>query len=185
MAAALIAAGAMLHTLGDLGAPARVRGDGSAQLEPLGGGPDDLGSRFERIAALAFGRLGVPAPARIVTRLRLRDFFTAPLDSKDGAGLADEVAATFFSPGTLPSASRVDRRRAPQAARARCRRCPARPLNLTMAGEPRRRRRSDTATGVVPRATPSVEHDVLSFSPRRRLHARASVTEILPEVAAY
>ena len=62
MAAALVAAGAMLHVLGDLGAPSRVRGDEAAHFEPLGGGPDDLGSRFERIAALAFGRLGVPAP---------------------------------------------------------------------------------------------------------------------------
>src|SRR5262249_8315264 len=41
MAAALVAAGAMLHTLGDLGAPSRVRSDWAAHLEPLGAGVDD------------------------------------------------------------------------------------------------------------------------------------------------
>src|SRR6185295_13959727 len=39
MAAALIAAGAMLHTLGDLGAPSRVRSDAAAHFEQLGAGP--------------------------------------------------------------------------------------------------------------------------------------------------
>ena len=63
--------------LGDLGAPSRVRGDEAAHLEPLGGGPDDLGSRFERIAALAYGRLGVPAPSTVITRTKLREFFAA------------------------------------------------------------------------------------------------------------
>jgi hypothetical protein len=103
MAAALVAAGAILHTLGDLGAPSRVRGDAAAHLEPLGGGPDDLGSRFERIAALAYGRLGVPAPSRIVTRTRLRDFFS----TADGQGLADLVARSFFSSNTLPANTRI------------------------------------------------------------------------------
>src|SRR5882757_2067832 len=105
MAAALIAAGATLHTLGDLGAPSRVLGDEAAHLEPLGGGPDDLGSRFERIAALAFGRLGVPGPSRVVTRDHLRDYFS----SAKGDGLADEIARSFFSPNTLPEPSRVSK----------------------------------------------------------------------------
>lgn len=103
MAGALVAAGALLHALGDLGTPSRVRGDEAAHLESLGGGPDDLGSRFERIAALAYGRLGVPAPGRTVTRSRLRDFFT----SKDGGGLADVIARSYFSPNTLPPPSRI------------------------------------------------------------------------------
>ncbi len=64
MAGALIAAGAMLHVLGDLGAPSRVRADEEAHLSAARRRPDDLGSRFERIAALAYGRLGVPAPGR-------------------------------------------------------------------------------------------------------------------------
>src|SRR5262249_56521010 len=102
MAAALVAAGAMLHALGDLGAPARVRGDAEAHLEPLGAGPDDLGSRFERIAALTYGRLGVPPPSRTVTRSHLRDFITA----KDGGGLADVIARSYFSPNTLPEPTR-------------------------------------------------------------------------------
>jgi hypothetical protein len=103
MAAALVAAGSILHTLGDLGAPSRVRGDEAAHLEPLGAGPDDLGSRFERIAALAYGRLGVPAPSRIVTRTRIRDFFS----TQDGQGLADLVARTYFSSNTLPENTRI------------------------------------------------------------------------------
>src|SRR5688572_6097517 len=103
MAAALIAAGAIIHVLGDLGSPSRVRGDEAAHFEALGGGPDDLGSRFERIAALAYGRLGVPGPSRVITREHLRDFFTAA----DGSGLADYVARSFFSPNTLPNAMRV------------------------------------------------------------------------------
>lgn len=103
MAAALVAAGAILHTLGDMGVPSRVRGDESAHFESLGGGPDDLGSRFERIAALAYGRLGVPPPSRIVTRTRIRDFFS----TQDGQGLADFVARTYFSTNTLPANTRI------------------------------------------------------------------------------
>ena len=75
-----------------------------AHLEPLGGGPDDLGSRFERIAALSYGWLGVPAPSHVVTRKHLRDFFT----SKDHTGLADVIARSYFSPNTLPEATRMN-----------------------------------------------------------------------------
>jgi len=88
MAAALVAAGAILHVLADMGSPSRVRGDSAAHFASLGGGPDDLGSRFERIAALAYSRLGVPAPSRVVTRDRLRDYFT----NAAGTGLADVIA---------------------------------------------------------------------------------------------
>ncbi|HET9992646.1 MAG TPA: hypothetical protein VFQ65_29130, partial [Kofleriaceae bacterium] len=104
MAGALIAAGAMIHVLGDLGAPARVRSDYAAFLEPLGGGGADVGSRMERIAALAYGRLGVPLPGRTITRAHLRDYFT----SQDGGGLADVIARSYFSPNTLPEATRVN-----------------------------------------------------------------------------
>jgi hypothetical protein len=103
MAAALVAAGALLHVLADVGSPSRVRGDTAAHLQPLGAGPDDLGSRFERIAALAYGRLGMPAPSRVVTRTRLRDFFS----TMDGQGLADLVARSYFSSNTLPASTRI------------------------------------------------------------------------------
>jgi hypothetical protein len=103
MAAALVAAGAILHTLGDMGTPSRVLGDSAAHFESLGAGPDDLGSRFERIAALAYGRLGVSQPSRVVTRTRLRDFFS----TADGQGLADLVARSYFSPNTLPRGTRI------------------------------------------------------------------------------
>jgi hypothetical protein len=113
MAAALVAAGAIIHTLGDLGAPSRVRGDEAAHLEPLGAGPDDLGSRFERIAALVYGRLGVPGPSRVITRVHLRDYFS----SKDGTGLADVIERSYFSPNTLPARMRVSTQGKPTLAR--------------------------------------------------------------------
>ena len=113
MAAALVAAGAILHVLGDLGSPSRVRGDEAAHLEPLGGGPDDLGSRFERIAALVYGRLGVPAPSRTITRAKLRDYFS----SQSGDGLADVIERSYFSPNTLPGKSRVSTQSKPKLAR--------------------------------------------------------------------
>ena len=103
MAAALVAAGSILHVLADVGSPSHARADAAAHLDPVGTGRDDLGSRFERIAALAWGRLGVPAPARVVTRTTLRDFFT----SKDGGGLADITAGHWFSAYTLPHPTRI------------------------------------------------------------------------------
>jgi hypothetical protein len=180
MASALIAAGAMLATLGDLGAPARVRGDYAAQLDPLGGGPDDLGSRFERIAALAFARLGVPAPSRIVTRVRLRDFFTAPLDAKDGAGLADEIAANFFSPHTLPAPSRVVGDDHPKLARP----LPALPARLNLMAASREEGATIRTAGGVCLARYRVEHDVLTFSLDDDCMLE-QLGAILPEVAAY
>lgn len=102
LAGALIAAGAMLHVLHDMASPSHVRDDAEAHLDELGPAADDLGSRFERIAALAYGRLGVPAAAAIA-RPGLRAFFTSP----DGAGLADLTSTTWFSPHTLPAATRI------------------------------------------------------------------------------
>jgi hypothetical protein len=99
MAAALVAAGAVLHILGDVGTPSHARGDAAAHLEPLSSDGSDVGSRFDRVAALAFGRLGVPSPSRVVTRTALRAFFTNP----EGTGLADLVGTRYFSAGTLPA----------------------------------------------------------------------------------
>ena len=98
LAYALVCAGAIVSVLEDLASPSRVRDDLLAHLMPLGGGPDDLGSRTERLAALAYGRLGVPAPQVAPDRATWRDFFTAA----DGQGLADVVHARAFSQGTLP-----------------------------------------------------------------------------------
>jgi hypothetical protein len=103
LAGALLAAGAMLHLLEDMGSPSHVRDDLAAHLERLGPDGGDLGSRFERVAALAYGRLGVPTATPLgaddaKTARPLRDFFTA----RDGSGLADRTAASWFSPSTLP-----------------------------------------------------------------------------------
>jgi hypothetical protein len=177
MAAALIAAGAILHTLGDLGAPSRVRGDEAAHLEPLGGGPDDLGSRFERIAALAFGRLGVPAPSRTITRTHLHDYFVGPANSP---GLANLVANSYFSPHTLPHSARVGSDTKPELARP----LPALPqrLNLMAASRDEGTTLRD-ATGTC-LARYKVEHGLLSFSLDDDCMLE-QVSAILPEVTAY
>ena len=176
MAAALIAAGAIIHVLGDLGAPARVRGDEAAFFEPLGGGPDDLGSRFERIAALAYGRLGVPAPSRVVTRAHLHDFFS----SKDGTGLADLVSRTFFSTNTLPESMRVGGDAKPHLVRPQ----PALPARLNLMAASREdgttlRTRDGTCL-----ARYKVDHGVLSFNLDDECMLE-QIAVILPEVAAY
>lgn len=98
LAGALVAAGAMVHVLEDMGSPSHARDDLAAHLDQLGQSPADRGSRFERIAALAYGRLGVPPPAKVVDDRPLRAFFTA----KDGTGLADLTSRSWFSADTLP-----------------------------------------------------------------------------------
>ena len=97
LAFALIGAGAMTALVADSGVPSRVRLDAGAHLDSLGPASDDRGSRFERIAALVFGRLGVPASSG-VRRERLRDFISAD----DGKGLADLTYRHWYSEGTLP-----------------------------------------------------------------------------------
>jgi hypothetical protein len=176
MAAALVAAGAMLHVLGDLGAPSRVRGDEAAHFEPLGGGPDDLGSRFERIAALAYGRLGVPAPSRVITRQHLHDYFT----SKDGTGLADLVAKSFFSPNTLPEPTRIGGETKPRLVRPQ----PALPSRLNLMAASREDGTTLRAQDGTCLARYKVEHGVLSFSLDDEC-VLEQIAQILPEVAAY
>lgn len=156
MAAALVAAGAILHTLGDLGAPSRVRSDAAAHLEPLGAGADDLGSRFERIAALAYGRLGVPGPSRTITRVHLREYFT----SKDGGGLADLIARTYFSPNTLPQPTRVSDEAKPRLVRPQ----PVLPPRLNIMAANRDDGTTLRSASGTCLARYRVEHDLLTFS---------------------
>lgn len=176
MAAALVAAGAILHVLGDLGAPSRVRGDERAHFEPLGTDPDDLGSRFERIAALAYGRLGVPGPSRVITRAHLRDYFT----SKDGGGLADLISRSYFSPHTLPAPTRVSGDARPPLARP-APTLPAR-LNLMAASHDEGSLIRDAKGTCLARYR--VEHDVVSFGIDDECMLE-QIGAILPEVVAY
>ena len=155
LAAALLAAGAMMHVLGDLGSPSRVRGDEAAHLDSLGGGPEDLGSRFERIAALAYGRLGIPAPTRPVTRTHLRDYYTA----KDGSGLADVISRSYFSPHTLPSDARVGGNEVPELARP----LPALPKKLNLMAASRDDGAKLVNSAGVCLARYKVEHSRVSF----------------------
>jgi hypothetical protein len=97
LAFALLGAGAMTALVADAGVPSRVRLDAAAHLDALGAAPDDRGSRFERIAGLAFGRLGVPK-GNPVRRERAKDFITA----EDKKGLADVTYRRWYSSGTLP-----------------------------------------------------------------------------------
>ena len=176
MAAALVAAGSILHTLGDLGSPSRVRSDEAAHLEPLGAGPDDLGSRFERIAALAHGRLGVPAPSHIIARDHLRDFFTA----KDGKGLADVTAHTYFSTHTLPLDSRIGKDQHAELARP----LPALPRSLNLLSASRDDGFTLKDKNGTCLARYKVERGLLSFFLDDDCMLE-QVTQILPEVAAY
>jgi hypothetical protein len=113
LAFALLGAGAMTSLLADAAVPSRVRLDAPAHLEPLGGGSEDRGSRFERIASLVFGRLGIPHGNPAPRRERLRDFFTAA----DGKGLADVTYRRWYSPGTLPATVDAPPGRRPRAER--------------------------------------------------------------------
>ncbi len=176
MAAALVAAGAILHVLGDLGAPSRVRGDALAHFEPLGGGPDDLGSRFERIAALAHGRLGVPGPSRVITRARLRDYFT----SQDGTGLADLIARSYYSPNTLPAPTRASSDATPVLARPAP--APPRRLNLMAASRDEGSVLRDAKGTCLARYR--VENNVVAFAMDDECMLE-QVDAILPEVVAY
>jgi hypothetical protein len=176
MAAALVAAGAILHTLGDLGAPSRVRSDAAAHLEPLGAGADDLGSRFERIAALAYGRLGVPGPSRTITRVHLREYFT----SKDGGGLADLIARSYFSPNTLPQPTRVSDEAKPRLVRPQ----PVLPPRLNIMAANRDDGTTLRSASGICLARYRVEHDLLTFSLDDDCMLD-QLSVILPEVTAY
>jgi hypothetical protein len=178
MAAALIAAGAILHVLADLGAPSRVRGDEAAHLEPIGNDPDDLGSRFEHAAALAYGRLGIPGPGRIVTREHLRDYFVGATPGKEG--LANEIADHYFSPGTLPEPTHVLGGAKPRLVRP----LPALParLNLMTASRGEGATLRDSAGTCLARY--KVDHDTLTFSIDDDC-VLEQLSAILPEVEAY
>jgi hypothetical protein len=180
MAGALIAAGAILHVLEDMGSPSHVRDDLRSHLERLGPERDDLGSRFERIAALAYGRLGVPG-ADPVERASLRAFFT----DADGKGLADWTASSFFSASTLPRPLRIgdhDDLASRQLA-ALVKPAPALParLNLLAASG------DDNATlsvGGVCRARYHVDKGVVRFSTDDECMLQ-QVDAILPQVVGY
>jgi hypothetical protein len=175
MAGALIAAGAMLHVLGDLGAPSRVRSDFDAHLEPLGGGGDDIGSRMERIAALAYGRLGVPVPGRTITRTHLRDYFT----SADGTGLADVIARSYFSPNTLPQSARVSDT-PPALVRAK----PGLPAKLNLMAAGREEGTTLHANDGTCLARYRIDHSIITFSLDDDCMLE-QLAVIMPEVAAY
>jgi hypothetical protein len=176
MAAALVAAGGLLHVLADVGSPSRVRGDTAAHFTPLGGGPDDLGSRFERIAALAYGRLGVPGPSRIVTRQRVRDYFSA----QDGSGLADVISRAYFSPNTLPEATRVAGETRPRLVRPE----PSLPARMNLMAASRDEGTTLRAPDGTCLARYKVESSVLTFHLDDDCMLEQAAA-ILPEVAAY
>ncbi|HTM22538.1 MAG TPA: hypothetical protein VL172_18580 [Kofleriaceae bacterium] len=101
LAGALVAAGALLHVLQDMGSPSHVRDDLAAHVENLAPEGAELGSRYERIAALVDGRLGVPPARKTIAAKDLRTFYTS---------LAAVTANRWFSAGTLPASFAVPRR---------------------------------------------------------------------------
>jgi hypothetical protein len=176
MAGALVAAGAIIHVLGDLGTPSRVRSDYAAHFSQLGGGPDDLGSRFERIAALAYGRLGVPGPSRVITRAPLRDYFSSPT----GDGLADKIAKSYFSPNTLPEPTHVGDETKPQLVRPQ----PALPSRLNLMAASRDDGTTLRANDGTCLARYKVDHGMLQFAIDDDCMLE-QIAQILPEVSAY
>jgi len=184
MAGALIAAGAVLHVLQDLGSPSHVRDDLQAHLDRLGPARDDLGSRFERIAALAYGRLGVPA-ADPIARTSLAAFF----HDADGRGLADLTSASYFSASTLPRDVSLQTQRARDELEARLTRALVRPLpslpsrlNLLAAGDDDGAS-LDSAAGTC-LARYHVQDGTLSFSTDDDCLLE-QVDAILPQVVGY
>jgi len=103
LAGALLAAGAIVHVVQDMASPSHVRVDLAAHLDPLGASNLDVGSRLENIAALAYGRLGIPGPTHVVHKDHLAGFFA----DSDGSGLAQVVAQSYFSRYTLPAPLRL------------------------------------------------------------------------------
>lgn len=92
LAEALLAAGAIVGVLEQVGDPAHVRNDLA----------DVVAGNYQRFVGEHYGRAGVPAPGSLPTEAllphRLRDLFTTP----SGLGLADRTARRFFSAGSLP-----------------------------------------------------------------------------------
>ncbi|WP_428262459.1 hypothetical protein [Haliangium sp.] len=114
LAGALVAAGALLHVLQDMGSPSHVRDDLGAHYDRIGAGSLDRGSRFERVAALGYGRLGVPGPASNARLSALIPGGAIPagglrafLSNPDRTGLADLTAQRWFSAYTLPAPLRI------------------------------------------------------------------------------
>ena len=105
LAGSLISAGAMLHVLQDMGSPSHVRDDLGAHHDRVGTDLSDLGSRFERVAALAFGRLGIPRSAKAPELASLADHFS----NTERNGLADITERGYFSRHTLPRSAKVKR----------------------------------------------------------------------------
>ncbi len=181
MAGALVAAGAILHVLEDLGSPSHVRGDARAHFDPVGDAPGDLGSRFERIAALAYGRIGVPGPARVVTRPTLRAFFTSKTASSPG--LAEATSDRWFSAYTLPEPTRIGtggRTVSPKLVRP----LPAPPARMNLMAASQASGTTLVDAGGACLARYRVDRGILTFWLDDDC-ALAEVDAILPEVSSY
>ncbi|GAB4529831.1 MAG: hypothetical protein Tsb0020_46550 [Haliangiales bacterium] len=160
LAGALIAAGGILHLLQDMGSPSHVRGDAAAHFDPIGNSPRDVGSRFERLAALVYSRLGIPAPTASDALRDARErveadgilqFFT----NDNHTGLADRTSERWFSAYTLPKSTNIYAGMRAEAINATLAASLARPLP----------------------AIPSVPAWGIDFDAARRGHARLENTD--------
>ncbi len=103
LAQALFSAGAILHILQDMGSPSHVRGDLAAHFGQIGNDPRDLASRYEHLAAITYGRLGLPSSNQsAAAHQTLADFFS----NSSQTGLGDVTAKNYFSEYTVPRPQR-------------------------------------------------------------------------------
>ena len=98
LALALLCAGALVHVVQDMGSPSRAHGDLSDHMSALGDGRADRGSRFEHLATLLYGRVGLPPSVAAVVHVHAREFV---------ADLAGRVASRWLSSTRLPRLTRV------------------------------------------------------------------------------
>lgn len=185
VAGMLLAAGAMLHVLQDMGSPSHVRDDLAAHLDVVGNDRTDVGSRFERIAALAYGRLGVPAPGQPVSATSVQALFS----TEKHEGLADRTSQRWFSAYTLPAPIRLVPRAGASAMAEPLAKSLARPhpaplpaLDLDAARSTEGARLTDAAGVCV--ANYRLREHRLSWSMDDACMAE-QIAVILPEVGAY
>ncbi len=100
LAKLLVSIGNALHVLSDMSSPAHVRNDAESLVQGTNRGSLMAhGSRFEKVAHLAFGRIAMPNKRVAVPVFSTWEEY---FHNSSQSGLADIVSRRFFSESTLP-----------------------------------------------------------------------------------